>query len=71
MMCTFVCLFIPNYPKHHVKFSVCYFNFLVNRNQQFKCKDHGSMNPFAGLTGITSLLVAKNGTSEYAPKIGK
>jgi len=43
--------------------------------QQFKYllgyKDHGSMDPFAGLTGITSLLAAKDRTSEYAPEIGE
>ena len=29
------------------------------------------MDPFAGLTGITSLLAAKDRTSEYAPEIGE
>ena len=29
------------------------------------------MDPFAGLTGITSLLAKKDITSEYAPEIGE
>ena len=37
--------------------------------QQFKYllgyKDHGSLDPFAGLSGISSLLAAKDRTSEY------
>lgn len=43
--------------------------------QQFKYllgyKDHGSMDPFAGLSGISSLLAAKDRTSEYSPEIGQ
>ena len=43
--------------------------------QQFKYllgyKEHGSMDPFAGLSGISSLLAAKDRTSEYSPEIGQ
>ena len=43
--------------------------------QQFKYllgyKDHGSLDPFAGLSGISSLLAAKDRTSEYSPEIGQ